>query len=249
MHTKSWIVGRLRRSLRSEFNLRPTRAETVEIAQAAYRQAEAYCELLNRLPGTRLRQMRGYAVSPDACLQLIDLVEATRPRLVVELGSGLSTLAIAAALRQWSPDGRIVSIDHSVEYADRTRGLIAEHALVRAEVRIAKLADTLHKPSAGQWYDEVAFRDLDDIDLLFIDGPPAPLGRHARSPSLPVLGGRVAQGGLVILDDTLRGDDLELAERWAAAVDGKLEHVKTEKGLAVIKYPTAMGVDAGTCLA
>jgi hypothetical protein len=52
-----------------------------------------------------------------------------------------------------------------------------------------------------------AFRDIDEIDLLLVDGPPGSLGEMARYPALHVLESQLASNAVVILDDADRPDE------------------------------------------
>src|SRR5438034_475105 len=47
-----------------------------------------------------LPQMRGFAIAPDFALYLTELIDDERPEVVVETGSGVSTLIIAYALEK-----------------------------------------------------------------------------------------------------------------------------------------------------
>ena len=66
-----------------------------------------------------LPSTRGWAASPDLLLVLVDLMITERPSLVVECGSGASTLWLALAMRRFKIDGRIVALDHDPVSAAR----------------------------------------------------------------------------------------------------------------------------------
>ena len=69
-----------------------------ELAQT-YRQIEALVMLAKCLPLRHpLPPMRGSAISPDLALLLYELVHDHHPALVVECGSGVSSLVIGYAL-------------------------------------------------------------------------------------------------------------------------------------------------------
>src|SRR3984885_12281967 len=71
-----------------------------EIKQT-FRQLEALQNLSAVLPASDvLPSSRGWAASPDLLLVLVDLIIAERPSLVVECGSGASTLWLALAMRR-----------------------------------------------------------------------------------------------------------------------------------------------------
>ncbi|MFN3287105.1 MAG: class I SAM-dependent methyltransferase, partial [Sphingomonadaceae bacterium] len=136
--------------------------------------------LVARLGWTRsdLPATDGWAGTPGLLITLVDEVEVRRPRLVVEFGSGLSTLVLARALALHVPEARLLSFDHDAGFAAMTRRRLAALGL-SAEVRHAPLADASALGVAGQWYDHGPLPD--GIDLLLIDGPPAWLKEGARA--------------------------------------------------------------------
>ena len=151
-----------------------------------FRQVEAITNLSAMLPTSEvLPATRGWAASPDLLLVLVDRVITQRPSLIVECGSGASTLWLALALRRFGIDGRIVSLDHDPVFADKTRGFLARHGVSDlVDVRDAPLEDFSLAGGTYSWYARRAWEDLAGIDLLFVDGPPAATGRapgRARS--------------------------------------------------------------------
>lgn len=147
-----------------------------------------------------------------ADVAFLDLIVAAvaqlRPRNVVELGTGASTLVTAQALSLHGA-GQLTTVDQHQEFAGATADWLAEHGL-SAEFRAAPLVPA-PAPWPGSWYD---LRGLpEQIDLLIIDGPPwtvHPLVRGAADS----LFDRIPVGGIVLLDDALRPGERLVARRW-----------------------------------
>lgn len=157
---------------------------------------------------------RGWAASPDLLLEVVRYIEEHRPGIVVELGSGVSSIVIAASLRRWGP-GRLVSIDHDETYATRTRLELSRQGLSSTAVVLqAPLGDVIIQGQAWPWYELEENAVPNGIALLFVDGPPGPTGRLARYPALPVLFDRLGGSAAVILDDGARPDEREVVDRW-----------------------------------
>ena len=189
-----------------------------EIRQT-FRQLEALQNLNTLLPvhGV-LPPTRGWAASPDLLLVLVDLVISERPPLVVECGSGASTLWLALALRRFGIDGRIVALDHDPVFAAKTREFLARHNVSDiAEVRDAPLEDMSLAGGSYSWYAQQAWKDLARIDLLFVDGPPAATGAKARYPALPLLREALSPAATVVLDDLVVPDMQETLRLWLDA--------------------------------
>src|SRR5262245_57933148 len=124
-------------------DLAQLRDEILAAAKRDFRQVEALTGLYALFPvRAPVPPSRGWAASPDLLLYLTSVVVTRRPRVVVELGSGLSTMWLGYAMEKSGHSGRIVSLDHERGFAERTRSLLQGHGLAeRAEVRYAPLID------------------------------------------------------------------------------------------------------------
>jgi predicted O-methyltransferase YrrM len=208
-----------------------------EIRQT-FRQLEALQNLSAVLPASdMLPATRGWAASPDLLAVLTDLVIGERPSLVVECGSGASTLWLALAMRRFGIGGRIIALDHEPVFAGRTRGFLARHGLGDlAEVRDAPLESFSLDGQAYSWYARRAWEDLAGIDLLFVDGPPAATGRQARYPALPLLSESLSPAVTAVLDDLVVPDMQEVLRLWLDAYpDFSSELLPLEKQAAVLR--------------
>ncbi|MCU1677242.1 MAG: class SAM-dependent methyltransferase [Frankiales bacterium] len=157
----------------------------------------------------------GWAAQPEVLLALVSLVLERRPAVVLELGSGASTVWLARALRETG--GRLVSFEHDVTYADATLAALRRNGLQDiVDLRVAPLADVPIDGVVHRWYDPAALAEISGVGLLFVDGPPGSTGPLARYPALPLLRDRLLDGGVVGLDDYPREEEQEIAGRWAA---------------------------------
>ena len=208
-----------------------------EIRQT-YRQLEALQNLSAVLPSSDvLPATRVWAASPDLLLVLVDLVITERPSLVVECGSGASTLWLALAMRRFGIDGRIIALDHDPVFGGKTRDLLARHDVRDlAEVRDAPLESFTLDGETYSWYARRAWEDLTGIDLLFVDGPPATTGHQARYPALPLLSGSLSPVATAVLDDLVVPDMQNVLRLWLDAYpDFASEFLPLEKQAAVLR--------------
>lgn len=201
-----------------------------------YRQVEALFSLFALLPvKAALPPMRGAAISPDLAAQLASIILRERPRTVLELGSGASTIVGGYALRA-SGQGRLVSCDESSEYAGYARARIALHGLEDiVTIRHAPLQPTRLPGGEYHWYDQGACDLEQGIDLLIVDGP-LQMGRSGepvRYPALPLLANRLSRRCVVLIDDCHRPQEKQMVERWlrefpdftAERTSGEKQHV------------------------
>jgi predicted O-methyltransferase YrrM len=208
-----------------------------EIRQT-FRQLEALQNLTVVLPANDvLPATRDWAASPDLLLLLVDLVISERPSLVVECGSGASTLWLALAMRRFKIDGRIIALDHDPVFGGKTRDFLARHdVLDLAEVRDAPLENFSLNGEAYSWYARQAWEDLTGIDLLFVDGPPAATGHQARYPALPLLSGSLSPVATAVLDDLVVPDMQKVLRLWLDAYpEFSSEILPLEKQAAVLR--------------
>jgi len=194
----------------------------------SYRQSEALQQLFALLNfSAPIPPTRSWAASPDLLLTIADLVRTRKPRLVVELGSGVSTLILAKAGAR-----KVISIDNSTEFAQKTRDMLKAHKVSGVEVRVAPLKA---HASGVDWYDTAKLKDLKNIDMLIIDGPPGSKNPDARKPALKELLAKLSPNVVVVIDDVNRKGEREMAEAFAKALPRHtLTILNHEKGTAVI---------------
>ena len=166
--------------------------------------------LLDRLdlPHDALPNLGSWKADTGLLTLIVDHIEAHRPRVVVEFGSGATSLVIARAL-QLHGGGTLHSYDQHADFVAATAAWLRSHGL-DADLRHAPLG-----PPApgwpGLWYQAPGVPD--SIDLLVIDGPPwtlHPLTRGSAESLFP----RLAPGGTVVLDDAARPGERIVARRW-----------------------------------
>jgi hypothetical protein len=171
----------------------------------------------------------GWALSAEASERVVHEIMDRRPGLIVECGSGTSTLLMATCLQQFGIDGRIISIDHDPTYAQTTRDLLDQRGVTDfATIITAPLSSQTIDGQSIQWYDFEPGKHIETkIDFLLVDGPPNPLGSMIRFPAVPVLQDYLSTDSLILLDDGQRQDERRVAEAWMtkfgfdASLEGK----------------------------
>lgn len=193
-----------------------------------YHQFEAVEQLLPLLKlSAPLPPSRGWAASPDFLLSLAHITKRVKPRLTVELGSGISTLVLAKCGAK-----KIISLDHSQEFGSQTQEMLSSHGVRGVDIRIHELQTYSGK---YKWYAKSTLKGLAKIDLLVIDGPPSSINPDARYPALEHLVPLLSPKATIVLDDVYRDEERKLADAIAKALPN---HVMTilshEKGTAII---------------
>jgi predicted O-methyltransferase YrrM len=200
-------------------------AQRTEIARArveSVREVEAILQLRAFLaPDTPMPLLGGWAMEPVAMLGVVAELIARQPQLVLECGSGTSTLWIAKALKRVGK-GRVVSLEHLKEHhAATSRALAATGLDSWVDLRLAPLRTHSIGKEQFKWYDlrRVELPE-NSVDFLLIDGPPQATGPLARYPALPLLERLLADQALIILDDANRPEEIEEVFRWLKEYPG-----------------------------
>lgn len=160
------------------------------------------------LPADALPNLGSWKADTHLLHRIVDVIEQSRPQVVVELGCGATSLVIARAL-QLHGGGRLYGFDQNADFVELTsQWLLDNH--VEAELRPAPIAPD---PSlwSSLWYDLPFVPDA--IELLVIDGPPWTLNPMVRGRA-EVLFENVMLGGIVLLDDAARPGERAVAKRW-----------------------------------
>ena len=216
-------IGRVRRRLRQRMDAHAEHQARLVLRETArvYAQLEALAAIRDTLDGRiSVPSTTDWAASADLLRELASVVMTRRPSVVVETGSGTSTVVIAACLERLGA-GHVWSLEHLASYGSATRELLAGRGLAhRATVVDAPLVDVRVGDGTWSWYDLEGLPATGPIELLFVDGPPGDTGPLARYPALPVLLDRLAPDATIVIDDGSRADEREMVARWCAEVPG-----------------------------
>jgi predicted O-methyltransferase YrrM len=206
-------------------------ARTEATLLQAARQQEALLQL-QPLLGDFPVWLGGWAADPLLMRHVVELLAERRPRLVVECGSGSSTVILARCLRRLG-GGRLVSLEHDPEFAGRTLEQLRLHGLTDLVTLVT--APLIDRPTPDghvlRWYAPVYESALrEPVDLLLVDGPPGAGGPRARYPAVPLLAPHLAPGCVVLLDDGDRPDERAIAETWARELRYGAARLATGRG-------------------
>lgn len=148
----------------------------------------------------------GWALDRGTAAELDARLATLRPKVIVEAGSGSSTVILARYAK--ATGAKVVTLEHLPVFADRTRA-----ALDRAvpghsvDLRLAPLVEA----DGGPWYDTGL---PDDVDFALVDGPPE--GAGGRAAALPALWPHLAPGWEAWLDDGTRPGEQAAVASWQA---------------------------------
>jgi Methyltransferase domain len=132
-------------------------------------------------------------------------MEARGP--VLEIGSGLTTLILAALVgRRGIP---VWTLEHHPQFFGYTEETLKRLSLKNVHLTLAPLRDY------GEfcWYDPPLDKLPQDFSLVIADGPPGDV-KGGRFGLLPVLRSHFAPGVVVLLDDAEREPEKAVLKKW-----------------------------------
>ena len=207
-------------------------------SQYLYGQIESLFALNSKLPElSPITGLGGWAISPDLALALVKEIEKRKTCNIIEFGSGMSTVLMAQALKTNNIKGKVYSIDHLEEYANKTKQMLKLHGLTGfSEVIAAPLKPTKINKMSFKWYSLAQkFFEEHNFDVVLVDGPPEATNKLARYPSLRKLEKSLSKGSKIFIDDYRREEDRLMVELWMKEhQDLALEVLDTEKQTAVL---------------
>jgi predicted O-methyltransferase YrrM len=206
---------------------------------AEFQHAQALAALFQLIqPRAPLPLYRTWTAAPDLALLLVGKALAAKPRTIVELGSGSSTVAFSYVLEKLG-GGRIISLEHDAPSKAKTEQALRDHGLEQyATVVLAPLRPVQVGGMTVDFYDLAGLEGVEQIDFVFVDGPPSFMQPLARYPALPLLWSRLVPGGTLVLDDARRSREQEVARRWKAEFpNAELELAETQRGALIVRKP------------
>jgi hypothetical protein len=163
-----------------------------------------------------------------AAAQTLNLMEQkihdSRPHLVLEFGSGISTICLAQYMREVHGSGRrtfVISVEEDAHSCEETYARLASLGL-------AEHVSIVHAPLDKQMIDgreTICYRFTSGLrallarslpDFVFIDGPGPTADPFSRFGTLPLCRQFVVPGSPFYLDDALRDNELEVGRLWSA---------------------------------
>jgi predicted O-methyltransferase YrrM len=203
-----------------------------------YRQNEALINLISTLnPRIPFPVMRGWAASPDFLRELVVNLVESKPKFILETGSGVSTLVIAYAIEKFSLNSRLISLENNNTYLEKNLKLLALHGLCKyVDLIYAPLVESESSPQNLIWYNLSNKIIPQEIDMLVVDGPPASDNPFARYPAVPLLWRHLNSGCKIFMDDYERSGEKLVVEKWLKEYKLRINsEAYYDKGFAIIE--------------
>ena len=150
-----------------------------------------------------------WSISDVLAVELIRYLEWRKPKRILEIGSGLSTVVLGAyAVRHGAS---VVTLEHAWKFYRRTQQVLVEFGMEKqVRLKLAPLRSRQFEWSGQRfpWYD-TKLRGA--FDFVFVDGPPEAEGRNAV---LFAIAEHLAPSWELWLDDARRNHERECLRCW-----------------------------------
>ncbi|PWN07244.1 class I SAM-dependent methyltransferase [Rhodohalobacter mucosus] len=165
----------------------------------------------------------GASIRPTALVYILNDIMINGRKTMVECGAGISTIYVAALLKQIGETDRMLySIDHDNNWLSIIKKQLQDNDLEGfvKQIHAPLVHSDYCQDNTQTWYDPDIIRSAvggRTIDLLFVDGPPANKKgfEESRYPALPFFKENLAENKTVLLDDADRKGEAKIAEKWA----------------------------------
>lgn len=211
------------------------KVKEVKTHQSQSQQASLdYAQISRLFPESNFIPFTTWTISPSVILHILNDIVINKRSIIIEFGSGASTLYIAKLIQTLKLDTQFYSVESSEEWIQKMKGELTLYNL-EAFVNLihAPLNDApeeLCLQDQKLWYDTGRINDalvnVQDIDLVIVDGPFGGSTPFARYSAIPFLEARLSKNVSVFLDDTGRAYEDEIARQWAELLKLKLRNYK-----------------------
>lgn len=141
---------------------------------------------------------------------------------ILECGSGLSTLLLAAVAKKRGQP--YWALEHTSKWASKVQVTLAKYKLDS----VVLCAKPLKDYGDFCWYDVPLESMPDRFSLVVCDGPPVDT-KGGRSGLVPVMRDRLKPGCVILLDDAGREHELAIAKRWEVELGAPFEIIGSVK--------------------
>lgn len=216
------------------------------------RQVESFISIQNYLStGDSISSFHGWPISADIGLFLIEKIREEQYDVIIEFGSGTSTLLMAKALSalnitNHTGSKRIITFEHNEDYFLKTQKQLninkVDHLV---QLCLAPLKEWRDSSGNYRYYD--CKETLGNLSkslhgekkkiLVLVDGPPGDTCAHARYPAVPFLINLIKDHEIDwVLDDAYRTEEIGSANLWKGiwaenGIPFTDEIIKNEKGM------------------
>ncbi|MEO0552469.1 MAG: class I SAM-dependent methyltransferase [Bacteroidota bacterium] len=178
--------------------------------------------LLNVLaPTNTYTPSTGWSLAPATLVHVLNDILINNRTNIVEFGAGTTTLYIARLLKHHGLNSTLISVDSEQEWIKHVKKQLSNEGLEEfVNLVLAPLNTSLFsEDKKSLWYNceelNQAFKDVNSIDMVIVDGPQGHYTSMSRFGAVPYLLDKLSENAVIFLDDTHRDDEYIILQKWS----------------------------------
>ena len=222
-----WFKNKVKKHVDSRFKLLKNQQRLNEQTHFSYNQISRLFQEENFIPFSI------WSISPDTILHVLNDICINRRKQIIEFGAGASTFYIAKLIKVLKIDAVFYSVESDANWIEKLQYQLNVYQLedyvniIYAPLR--NITAEFRYQDQEIWYDTAilmtALKDVQNIDLILVDGPVGANTPFARYSALPFLKSKLKEDISIYLDDTMRPDEKQIAEIWHEILGGNLKYI------------------------
>ena len=189
------------------------------ISEMSQQDIQSMNMLSSLLPDNTYIPITSYSLSPTVIVHILNEIILLKKKIIVEFGSGLSTLFIAKLISNNNLDATLFSIDHDENWQNTLRKSLDLHGVIGNVNLIYAGIEQVSTSFTGNqclWYSKSILMDAlpEEIDLVIVDGPSYSTGEYSRYCAVPFLKDRLSDNYSIFIDDVFRKGENEILRKW-----------------------------------
>lgn len=188
-----------------------------------------------------VKGLGGWSIETDLVRKIITQVRNVDYDMIIEMGSGRSTVIIAYILhKSHKTQTTQIAFEHLEKYAHETREMLDSVDLAKKSSAVYTPLKNYHAGDGREflYYDYQSLltsmsqtlnqkRNPHNRIFLLIDGPPGSTGPYARYPAIPIVCDHFQDVEIdVILDDFNRSEEQDIWKQWKMFYDDNKRNFK-----------------------
>ncbi|WP_417214475.1 class I SAM-dependent methyltransferase [Bizionia sp.] len=193
----------------------------------------SYNQLSNIFKEDVFIPMTSWSMSPNLILHVLNDIIINNRKCIVEFGAGASTIYIAKLLKMRGENTVFYSVESDDSWSEIIKRQLESLGLSEFVKIILAPKQKVLKQFAFKdqkiWYDckllKIGFENINNIDLVLVDGPSGDFTPYSRYSAVPFLKEKLTLNYSIFLDDTNRTQEKEIAAVWREILGSKLRFV------------------------
>ncbi|PHQ28661.1 O-methyltransferase [Leeuwenhoekiella nanhaiensis] len=188
-----------------------------------YKDSQIWASLkLQSLFGEHFIPHTSWTMTPQAIVHALNIIAITKPKAVIEFGSGATTIYIAKLISMENRYVQFYSVESDELWMSQIKELLIQQNLEKyvkfIHAPIVQIESNIAFQNQKKWYDPKIIRkkieSVDHFDFVIVDGPWGATTPYARYSAFPVLKDLTSTSTKWLLDDTDRPEEMQIAEMW-----------------------------------